>query len=994
MTSNFTPLHSFKIHSFWHRDTRLPVIVLLLGLALAAAAALVQQNEINKDADVEFQRSALRVSTEISQRFNRSIYGLKGLKSVYAAHPKVKRAEFLAAVDSHNLAHDFPGVRGFGFIEQVMRVNLGSFVAAEQADGAPEFAIRQLVDKEHEALFVIKFIEPARANVGARGLDVGSEVVRRTAAQQAVDTGEPVMTRAITLVQDQHQRVGVLLYLPVYAQGADMFTVQERRASLVGLLYAPIVLHELLEGVNAVTTSHLDFELHQAAPDSTLLFTTHQHQPQAGMAQAAAKEPRFVSRQPALLAGRELTLRMTSTPEFEANIDHTTSWLMLAGGAVISALLALYFYNITESEKKAVELVIAHGELTYQIEEKSKRAAELVIANEELTYQNEEESKQAAELVIAYEDLVVQNDEKGKQAAELVIAHGELTYQNEEKDKRAAALVIANEELAFQNDQKSKQAEALKETMKLANAANLAKSEFLANMSHEIRTPLGGLIGMLELLSFSKLDNEQTETLQSAHDAGCSLLRILNDILDFSKIAQGKLELTEQTVSIAALVAEVGNTYSHVASSNSVTLSHWVDSRLSQAHVVDPLRLSQVLNNFVSNAIKFSHGGKVEISAELVQQLDGAEQLRFSVQDDGIGMTPEVQQRLFLSYEQGSADTARMYGGTGLGLSICRRLADLMDAQIEVRSVPAQGSTFTITLTLAIAPASTLVHPAEAPRLWTSRPQPLPVAPDAPRVLVVDDNSMNRKVMARQLALLGFRSDCAENGEEALVKWRTGSFALVITDCHMPVMDGYALTRAIRAAEVDQALPRTTVFAWTANALPEEIDKCYAAQMDELLVKPTTMAKLQTVANKWLNESVIAPPFIIAVDDVSLPPLGLTEARQEAAKLPSLDVSVLAALVGDEPATFREFLHDFGLHVKAIGAELLTACAAGDIAHVGAQAHKLKSTASAVGAMALAVLCEELETAQLGALRALAQRFEAEMAAVDAAVIELTTMDR
>jgi signal transduction histidine kinase/DNA-binding NarL/FixJ family response regulator/HPt (histidine-containing phosphotransfer) domain-containing protein len=925
--------------------------------------------------------------------------------------------------------------------------------------------------------------------------------MRRTAAQQAVDTGDPVMTKAITLVQDQNQGVGVLMYLPVYAQGAIMLTVQERRASLVGLLYAPIVLHELLEGVNAVTASRLDFELHQAAPDSTFLFTTNQHQPQAGMAQAEAKEPRFVSSQPVLLAGRELTLRMTSTPEFEANIDHTSSWLVLASGALISALLVFYFFNITERKKKAAELVIAHEELAskndeknkqatqlfiaieelafaneekskqvaelvitheelaFQNDEKDKRALELIIANKELAFQNEEKGKRAAELVVAneeltyqnaqikdidpflvnmlgysYEELAFENEEKDKRASELVIANKELAFQNEEKDKRALELVIANKELAFQNEEKDKRAselviltyqheekgkraEELKATMELANAANSAKSAFLATMSHEIRTPLGGLMGMLELLSFSKLDNEQAETLQSAYDAGSSLLRILNDILDFSKIDQGKLELAVQPVSIAALVADVAKTYSHLASGKSVAISHWVDSRLSQAHMVDPLRLSQVLNNFVSNAIKFSHGGKVGISAELLKQQDGAEQLRFSVKDDGIGMMPEVQQRLFMSYEQGSADTARMFGGTGLGLSICRRLADLMDAQIEVRSAPAQGSTFTITLTLAIAPASALLHSYEAPRQWTSRPQPLPVAPDAPQVLVVDDNSMNRKVMARQLALLGFRSDCAENGEEALAKWRAGSFALVITDCHMPVMDGYALTRAIRAAEADQALPRTSVFAWTANALPEEIDKCYAAEMDELLVKPITIAQLQTVADKWLSGAVIAPPSIIAVDDVSLSPLALTEAQHDilpelprwarryasrndekmslsaphqAAKLPSLDVSVLAALVGDEPATLLEFLHDFGLSAKAIGAELLAACAAGDVARVGAQAHKLKSSASAMGAMALSALCDELEVAELGDLCALTQRFKARMATVDAAMIELS----
>jgi PAS domain S-box-containing protein len=371
MTLNLTSLHSFMSRTFWHRQTTLPAIVFLLGLALAAVAALMWQNQINKVAGAEFERGTLRVSNEIKQRFQRSIYGLNGLKSVYAVHPKVKRAEFRAAVESRNLAQEFPGVRGFGFIEQVMRANLGAFVAAERADGAPQFVIRQLGDKEHEDLFVIKFIEPASANAGARGLDVGSEALRRAAAQQAVDTGKPIMTNVITLVQDQQKTLGVLLYVPVYAQGVDIGSAQERRASLVGLLYATIVINELLEGVNAVTASRLNFELYQAAPDSSLIFTTIQPEPEAGMAQATANEPRFVSRQAVSLAGRELTLRITSTPDFDARINHTTPWLVFAAGALLSALLGLVLRQIITGRGRA-ELLASR--MTAQLRHDSERS--------------------------------------------------------------------------------------------------------------------------------------------------------------------------------------------------------------------------------------------------------------------------------------------------------------------------------------------------------------------------------------------------------------------------------------------------------------------------------------------------------------------------------------------------------------------------------------------------------------------------------------------
>jgi PAS domain S-box-containing protein len=193
-----------------------------------------------------------------------------------------------------------------------------------------------------------------------------------------------------------------------------------------------------------------------------------------------------------------------------------------------------------------------------------------------------------------------------------------------------------------------------------AELANHAKDSFLATMSHEIRTPLGGLMGMLELLGFTPLNDDQRETMQAAMDSGQSLLRIVNDILDWSKIEAGKLELAPQATSLAQLVSGVVNTYARVASARSLILEQYTDVRLSAAHLVDPLRLSQVLNNFVSNALKFTPRGRIEVRAELLERQGGVETVRFSVKDTGIGIAKEVQQRLFLNYSQGSADTARM----------------------------------------------------------------------------------------------------------------------------------------------------------------------------------------------------------------------------------------------------------------------------------------------------------------------------------------------
>ena len=510
-----------------------------------------------------------------------------------------------------------------------------------------------------------------------------------------------------------------------------------------------------------------------------------------------------------------------------------------------------------------------------------------------------------------------------------------------------------------------------------AELANRAKDSFLATMSHEIRTPLGGLMGMLELLSLSPLDREQGDTLQTARDSGRSLLRIVNDILDWSKIEEGKLELAPRPTSIVHLLAEVANTYAHVASGNSVTLAQQVDARLSPALIVDPLRLSQVLNNFVSNAIKFSHGGRVELRADLVERREGAEQVRFSVQDSGVGIAPDVQQRLFQRYGQGSAETARMYGGTGLGLAICRRLADLLDGRIELDSAPGRGSTFSIALTLPIS--ETQAEPrqsrAEIAVAASAPPVASVVAADAPLVLVVDDHPINRKLLVLQLGLLGLRGETAEDGAAALPLWRAGRYALVITDCHMPRMDGYELTQAIREIEAAEARPRTPIFAWTANALTDEIENCHAAGMDELLVKPADLEQLKLVLTKWLPIAAEPTPE-------------LTQPRvPQADAAPAMDVNVLKALVGGDAEVLREFLLDFRSSSARIAAELRAAGRRREAAAAGAAAHKLKSAARSIGALKLGELCAEMEhagnTDDSTTLAALLPRFEEELVAVE-----------
>ena len=330
------------VRVFGYGNKGFAVSVLLFGLALTTAGSVQMQKNINLNAERQFQRSVERVSTEIDRRFSQPISGLNGLKGMFAAFPNLKREEFRKGVASRSLAQEFPGMRGLGYIEHVTRKNVAAFVAATRADGAPQFSVHQLLDKEREDLFVIKYIEPEAGNERAFGLDVASETFRRRALEQSVDEGKPVMSRIIMLVQDSGKTPGTLIYLPIYAEGAKKATVQDRRGSLVGLLYAPIVFNELLEGTTAAPNSHVDFKLQQAGSDSLLIYTTKKHTVQPGSSQVTVKEPLFVSHRAVTINGLEVILDVTSTPEFDTQIDHSTPWVIFFLGALLAHFCALH----------------------------------------------------------------------------------------------------------------------------------------------------------------------------------------------------------------------------------------------------------------------------------------------------------------------------------------------------------------------------------------------------------------------------------------------------------------------------------------------------------------------------------------------------------------------------------------------------------------------------------------------------------------------------
>ncbi|WP_223618824.1 ATP-binding protein [Lysobacter sp. ESA13C] len=493
-----------------------------------------------------------------------------------------------------------------------------------------------------------------------------------------------------------------------------------------------------------------------------------------------------------------------------------------------------------------------------------------------------------------------------------------------------------------------------------AQDANRAKSSFLAAMSHEIRTPMIGVTGMIEVLAHSRLDAEQRRALDVIEQSSQSLLQIIGGILDFSKIEAGRLEIVTEAVDLPALVRSTMAGFVGAAASRGVTLNCRIDAGIAPAHYADALRLRQILGNFLSNAVKFTERGSIEVALEYLGPVpaDGDDEARdalcLRVSDTGIGVSAEQQQRLFEPFSQADGDTTRRYGGTGLGLAICRRLAVLMGGDVTMESAPGVGTSMRLRVALARAPVSELrasmLGDAEATAL-VARPLPDLATAEHERslILLIDDHPTNRLVIARQLALAGYASESASSGQEGLQRWRSGRYALLLSDVHMPGLDGYGLARAVREQETRDGLPRTPIVALTASALKGEAEACQAAGMDDYLVKPVAVARLAATLQRWLPHTV--------------PPPGTSPALASDERARVLDGEVLQHLLSDSGSDTAEVLDDFLVVTRQDLAELQNARTQGDLAGVRRQAHRIKGAAALIGAHELGEAAQAVEQA-------------------------------
>lgn len=453
--------------------------------------------------------------------------------------------------------------------------------------------------------------------------------------------------------------------------------------------------------------------------------------------------------------------------------------------------------------------------------------------------------------------------------------------------------------------------------------AQKAKEQFLANVSHEIRTPINGIAGMATLLSQNPTVKEGTTYLNAIKSAADNLKVIINDILDLASIESGKLNFEKIGFNLNDLLHSVVDSFSVQSAQKGITLNYMLDENIGKVLVGDPFRLNQILINLIGNALKFTHGGHIGIKCALEKESNNMQHVRFDVADTGVGIPNDKLNKIFESFSQADASITRKYGGTGLGLTIVKQLVELQKGKITVSSVEDKGTTFTFVIPYATGGTEKLEdhgHPGKQEKDLSIDLKDL-------RILLAEDNDINRLYATSILKMWGCTADIAENGYVALEKVRNNDYDIILMDIQMPVMDGFEAAKAIKMSGGHKE--QIPIIALTANSSSKDIEKCLASGMNDCIGKPFTPENLFSVLVKYGHHKPIGAEKIPETEKI--------------------DLSYLIKISNNDKMFIDEIINSFVANTPKAIEDIKAHLAAKNWVRMEEQVHKIKPTLTMIG---------------------------------------------
>ncbi len=844
----------------------LPRIIILIGLLITSLGIVGLNNIKLKQDKSKFISLINDTEAALSERYSKYEQALKGAKGLFSASSYVSREEWEKFSKAQNIEISLPGINGIGFIEYVENANLPEFLIRTRR-GYPNFINHP--DTNFDDKLIIKYVEPEENNAAAIGLDVGFEKNRREAAETSRLTGKPSLTRKIDLVQDSVKRAGFLLFLPL----------DEVNNKFKGWVYAPFIGEYFLKDLKGVSNEEITYAVYDGGQtiQENLIYKKKNFVEEYTKGQLTHQTT-------IKIAEKKWTIKWQTTDNFHHSFNDWTLFMELLIGVLITFLLAFIAYSqnartklveITvdektkelNSEKRFSELIIntipdiffvkdkefnllktneaflslypeeAHNTLigTTGIESHDPKEVELYLAEDKKAFK--EGISKVLETITLYDGSSVTLDTT------------KVRFENEFGEE--FILGISRDVSALQEAKENLELLVEERTAELQQA-NASKDMFLANMSHELRTPLNSILGLIKLLLLEdNVSDDYKDTLRVIEKSASSLLEIVNDILDLSKIDADKIIIEHKPFNVSGLMYSLLEMIKPLASQKGLDLKSNV-KELEKLNVIgDEFRLSRIILNLTSNAIKYTPEGCVEIDVQVEKISDDKVNFIMNIIDTGIGIDDDKIDHIFEKFTQAEESTERNFGGTGLGLNITKKLVNLMGGSISVESKIGKGSKFSFTLPFNLIELEAIEPDTE--NFDVTKRESNRIAFRDAKVLIAEDHEFNQIFAMKLLRQYGCNNyELVVNGSDAIEEFKSNEYDVILMDCHMPKINGYNATKKIREIEAsNKNAKKTPIIAMTADAMRGTREACLEVGMDEYISKPIDIDLFKTVLERW-----------------------------------------------------------------------------------------------------------------------------------------------